>query len=283
MPLFSVIIPTYGRPRYLAEAVTSVLAQSVADLECLVVDDAGPMPPEAHPDPRVRIVHRATNGGPAAARNTGLEQALGRYVTFLDDDDTFTPDRLEMALEGLARADVALCNRVDSMGSEGGNRVLDGNVHDVILDSMTPHLGQVALRREIAPRFDERLRGAEDVEWWLRTARHTTVTTIPRTGLVYRVHEGPRHTAGVEARIQGSLDLLSVHAGYFRAHRRASAFRWKRIGLMAARAGDRRLARLAFLRALRRAPDASTAWHLMSSCRPGGPPVDDRDESKEYA
>src|SRR5437588_9672841 len=110
-PAFTVIVPTYGRPQFLSEAVRSVLDQTVSDLECLVVDDASPEPVIVEGDGRVRIIRRASNGGPPAARNTGIRNARGRYVAFLDDDDLFTTDRLELAVRGLDEAPVALCER----------------------------------------------------------------------------------------------------------------------------------------------------------------------------
>src|SRR5947207_2920851 len=108
-PLFSVIVPTYGRPKMLHDAINSVLGQTIDDLECIVVVDAGPESVVVDGDERLRVVRRDHNGGPAAARNTGVEHARGQYLAFLDDDDWFVPERLEIALEGLERAPVAIC------------------------------------------------------------------------------------------------------------------------------------------------------------------------------
>src|SRR5512144_2193690 len=94
MPTFSVIIPTYGRAKFLSEAVASVLAQTCADFECIVVDDASPEPATVPDDERVRLSRREENGGPPAARNTGIDAACGTYVAFLDDDDVWVPTRL---------------------------------------------------------------------------------------------------------------------------------------------------------------------------------------------
>src|SRR3954464_14214558 len=98
MPTFSVIIPTYGRPKFLSEAVASVLAQTCADFECIVVDDAGPELATLPNDARIRVIRRDENGGPPAARNTGIDAARGTYVAFLDDDDVWLPTRLSDAL-----------------------------------------------------------------------------------------------------------------------------------------------------------------------------------------
>jgi glycosyltransferase involved in cell wall biosynthesis len=266
-PLFSVIVPTYGRSMFLEEAIDSILDQTIDDLECVVVDDASPEPVAEATDSRVVVVRRKQNGGPAAARNTGLTVASGRYVTFLDDDDTFTPDRLELALEGLRQSPLAICWRKGSDGSTAGNRFLEGRVYDSILDTLTPHLGQVAVDRRIASSFDERFVANEDVEWWLRIAASAPVTTISRIGLVYRSHSGPRHRTSLAERIRCSSLLLSVHEKYFTAHPAAAAFRWKRIGLMSRSLGMYGTARRAFLRSLRLHPEPQTAWHLVRSLR----------------
>jgi glycosyltransferase involved in cell wall biosynthesis len=269
-PLFSVIVPTFGRPRFLEDAIRSVLQQSVDDFECVVVDDASPDPVVTMSDPRVVVVRRERNGGPAAARNTGLQMARGRYIAFLDDDDVYTPDRLALALDGLSRAPVAICWRRGSDGSTGGNRRLEGSVHDTILDQLTPHLGQVAIDRRVTPLFDERFVASQDVEWWLRVAAAVPVTTTPTVGLIYRIHTGPRHYNGVAERIRCGLLLLSLHGDYFSAHPRAAAFRWKRIGLMAHNLGTETVARKAFIRSLRLRPESRTFWHLMRSLHRSG-------------
>ena len=267
-PRFSVVIPTYGRPRYLTEAVESVLAQSVGDLECIVVDDASPEPIEVPADPRVRVVSRPTNGGSAAARNSGIDAAGGEFVTFLDDDDLFAPDRLELALAGFERADVSLCWTRWIDGADRPGRVLDGDVRDVILDDLVPHVGATAVRRATVPRFDERVRCCEDIDWWLRLSHAGPVVTTRRHGHLYRRHTGVRHRKSAVDRVEARTLILDWHEEYFAAHPAARSFQWKRIGLYAVSAGRHRTARQAFARSLRARAQPSTAWHLVRSIRP---------------
>ena len=87
-PLFTVVIPTYDRPALLTEAIDSVLQQSVDDYECVIVHDAGPRRVTLPDDPRVRLIRLSQNSGVAAARNAGIRNARGRFITFLDDDDS---------------------------------------------------------------------------------------------------------------------------------------------------------------------------------------------------
>ena len=272
-PLVSIVVPTYDRADFLAEALASVTAQTVENWECLVVDDASPAPvslPEPI-DPRIRLVRRAVNGGPAAARNTGLVEARGAFVTFLDDDDLYTADRLAVGLQGVGRAPVAVCwvrfvDETTAPAPQG--RRLEGDVFHTILDDLTPSLGAVTLARELAPAFDERLDNIEDVDWWLRTAKAHRFTTVPSIGYLYRRHPGARHRTDAASRVADNLRFLEREAEYFEHHPRAAALRWKRVGLLAEAAHDRRQARSAFVQALRRRPSPSTVKHLLRSLRP---------------
>ncbi|MGH2404232.1 MAG: glycosyltransferase family 2 protein [bacterium] len=267
-PLFSIIIPTYSRPDLLREAVGSVLAQTVGDFECIVVDDASPLPATVDADRRIRLIHRSRNGGPAAARNTGLSAATGRYVTFLDDDDLYTSDRLAVALEGLTHARLATCWMRHLDAPAGNNRILSDRVSDTILDDLTPHLGAVAVERAVIVPFDEQFIAAEDIDWWLRMAHVSTVYTVTKIGYLMRRHPGPRHGIDAAARVRGRLLLLEMHAAYFATRPRASTFQWKRLGLLARESGDHAFARRAFLRSLSMIPEIDTLWHLVRSFRP---------------
>lgn len=271
-PEFSVVIPTFGRPAFLEEAIASVLAQRCSDVECLVVDDASPQRLPDVADPRVRIIRRGVNGGPAAARNTGIDAATGRYVAFLDDDDVWLPSRLDAAMSAHHRAPVAVCWQATLGGATEGvqGRVLEGDVADTVLDALTPHLGATSVERGHVPKFDESYSTCEDVDWWMRVAADLSVATTPDVGLLYRVHDGPRRATGPAQRVEGARRLLDAHAAWFETHPRAKAFRLKRLGLTALQLGDRALARRCFSRSLLLRPDARTAWHAIRAFVPGG-------------
>jgi glycosyltransferase involved in cell wall biosynthesis len=268
-PLFSVIVPTHDRPDLLPVAVASVLAQSVDDFEVLIVDDAGTRPPAPFDDPRVRIIRRERNGGPAAAINTGAAAARGRYLAFLADDDLWVPQRLDFALQGLARAPVAVCwsRYIDEVPSS--KPVLDGDVGDSILDTVTPSMIATALDRGAFIPIDERYRGTEDVAWWLTMAQRHEVATVPRVGALVRRHAEVRVSHGDGARIEGGLRLIEEHQEWFDAHPRARAMRWQRIGLTSARAGSTAFARRAYLASLRARPRLRPLLHLARTYRPG--------------
>jgi hypothetical protein len=260
---FSVVVPTFGRPQFLSDAIASVLRQSVDDFEVVVVDDCSPVPVVLPEDSRVRLVRADVNGGAGAARNLGAEAAIGEVLTFLDDDDTWTPSRLRYAASALERAPVAVCWQSPDSG-----RRLEGDVFDSILDATTPNMGATAIRRKAWVPMDPTYRACQDIVWWLDVAARQDVATHAAQGLVYRKHSGIRSGYGTDQRIRESLRLLHERAAYFDEHPRAAAFRWKRIGRMHWSLGQRREARSAFYRAWRLRPNLADFGHLIRLPRP---------------
>ena len=98
MPQFSVILPTYNRARMARTALSTVLAQTFTDWECLVVDDGSTDETSSAisslSDPRVRVLKNDKNRGMNASRNRAIAEARGRFITFLDSDDLWLPERL---------------------------------------------------------------------------------------------------------------------------------------------------------------------------------------------
>jgi glycosyltransferase involved in cell wall biosynthesis len=106
MPLVSVVVPLYNKARYVARALESVAAQSVENLEVIVVDDGstdgGGAVVAGIGDSRLRLI-RQENAGPGAARNRGLREARAAYVAFLDADDRWLPNFLADGVSILER------------------------------------------------------------------------------------------------------------------------------------------------------------------------------------
>ncbi len=108
--LFSVIFPTYGVEAYLPDAIGDILGQTWRNFELLIVDDASPdhsgaiADEAAARDSRVRVIHLSENGGVSEARNRGLTQAAGDYCLFLDPDDRFDADLLNLVREAVEEA-----------------------------------------------------------------------------------------------------------------------------------------------------------------------------------
>jgi glycosyltransferase involved in cell wall biosynthesis len=108
IPVVSVVMPTARRPKLVVRAVGAVLGQTVAEIEVIVVVD-GPDPATssalaALTDSRLRVVQNPTSGGPVVARNAGAAAATGRWLAFLDDDDEWMPEKLELQLRAALAA-----------------------------------------------------------------------------------------------------------------------------------------------------------------------------------
>lgn len=115
VPHFSVIIPVFNRAGAIEDTIRSVLMQSEQSFEILVVDDGSTddlvSVVSSIGDERVRL-HRQENSGANVARNTGIDLATGRWVSFLDSDDRFLPDHLERAKAVLDSGVLAYCSSV---------------------------------------------------------------------------------------------------------------------------------------------------------------------------
>jgi glycosyltransferase involved in cell wall biosynthesis len=100
-PLVSVVVPTYNRAHLIGRAIASVLAQTYAPVDIVIVDDGSTdgtrelIARDYGKDRRVRYFHKA-NGGPASARNVGFANSVGEYVALLDSDDTWCPWKLAL-------------------------------------------------------------------------------------------------------------------------------------------------------------------------------------------
>lgn len=120
----SVVIPTWNRSAVLAQAIHSVLSQTYPPLEVLVCDDGSTDDTEhviaSFKDPRVIWLPGEHSGRPAVPRNRGIRASKGEWIAFLDDDDTWLPEKLEKQLELSQRTGLhAVCSRAFS--SEGYN------------------------------------------------------------------------------------------------------------------------------------------------------------------
>lgn len=111
MPKISVIVPVYKAEQYLPQCIESILSQSYGDLELILVDDGSPdnsgaiCDQYATKDNRVRVFHKE-NGGVSSARNLGIEEAQGEWITFVDADDAFAPNTLSICSDFFNESDI---------------------------------------------------------------------------------------------------------------------------------------------------------------------------------
>ncbi|MEZ6964119.1 glycosyltransferase family 2 protein [Aeromonas sp. S9(2024)] len=105
-PVFSVVIPLYNKQDFISKCIESVLSQSLSSFEIIVIDDGSKDDSEnivkEIKDDRVKYFHQ-TNGGVSAARNRGIEEASGEYIAFLDADDWYEEDFLNVVYSSILK------------------------------------------------------------------------------------------------------------------------------------------------------------------------------------
>jgi glycosyltransferase involved in cell wall biosynthesis len=201
-PEITVIIPAYNAERTVGAAVDSVLAQTFADFELLVIDDGSQDTTAdvvaARNDRRVKCV-RTENGGVSVARNRGLELAAGSYVAFLDADDAWQPTKLErQRLAMRERPEFGLCFASahyvdDDLHPVGWDEavvrpdysealLLEGNV---LAGSASSVMVRASVMKQVGG-FDPSLSLCADWDLWLRASVITRFVPVHETLVLYR-------------------------------------------------------------------------------------------------
>jgi glycosyltransferase involved in cell wall biosynthesis len=203
MPEVSVIIPTYNSAKYLTDAVDSVLSQTHRDFEVLVIDDGStddtPAVIGRYGD-LVRYI-RQPNSGVAAARNRGINESLGRYVAFLDADDTWHQDKLKAQVTALRMNPGYLaCYTAFTVVSQDlrplritRNKRVYNTLEDLLLrGNVIGSICTVLYERSIFDAvggFDASLSQCADWDMWVRIAGRTEFLYLDLPLATYRQHD----------------------------------------------------------------------------------------------
>lgn len=235
----SVIIPTFNRARMVVRAVASVLYQTSADYELIVVDDGsrddtqGRLRPFR--DKIISLVH-PRNMGVSAARNTGIRAARASLVAFLDSDDYWLPEKLEKQTAFFRQFPGAVACQAEEYWVRHGRHVNPRKKHrkpsgDIFEPSLKLCLvspSAVMLRRSLIDEvgfFDESLPACEDYDLWLRIASRYPVHLIPEYLLVKEGGSGDQLSMTVKGldrfRIR-SMEKLILAGGLQREHQEAA-------------------------------------------------------------
>lgn len=223
-PTVSVVIPTHDRLRYLREALASLRAQTRDDWEALIVDDGSTDDTLAYleglRDDRVKVLERAHTGNVSRLRNAGIREARGRWIAFLDSDDRWQPEKLEVQLDALRHETTCgwsytRAGAIDANGRELHDEWLAGapDASGAILRPLLLHEARIVAPAVMAERellrrvggFDESLPFCEDYDLWIRLARASAVVAVPEMLCRVRRHGGntTRGQAGIEESLVG--------------------------------------------------------------------------------
>lgn len=253
--MISVIIPVYKVEKYLDECVQSIVNQSYANLEIILVDDGSPdscgaMCDEwAKKDSRIRVIHKP-NGGLSSARNAGLDIAKGDYIGFVDSDDFVALDWYETLHSAIIRtdADIVKAGLIYFSDPKDGNLFNpDTDIYKIasfekeeafpseqLLLRMAGHDHYVTSHNMLAKadvyktlRFPVGVNG-EDYRLCFSLPNHCqTIAVIPYSGLYYRLRAGSITSTGDTNFIHNHIINLSLHSDVlverFNEHNEASA------------------------------------------------------------
>lgn len=202
MPLISVIIPVYNGEKTIEETIRSVLNQTFADFEIIVINDGSTDSTvkivSGFTDSRIRLLSYH-NGSAAASRNRGLDHVRGEYIAFLDADDLWTTGKLEGQLKalqeypeaGLAYSWTDIIDENNQFVSRGSRISITGDAWPYLLLSNILDSGSNPLiRRQVlskVEKFDESLIPAEDWDFYLRISENYPFVCTEKQQILYRL------------------------------------------------------------------------------------------------
>ena len=286
-PLVTVVIPTRDRHELLARAARSVLAQTLSNFEVIVVDDASKIPvdlPDFARDGRVYVVRNDQPQGVCGARNRGMAQARGHWITFLDDDDELLPKMLEVSLEAARTSKLTPpisvlsgTQSVDGAGTVGetrfpitlarGESFFRADAHRKSFQEVVTLVAPLELFKSIGG-WDEAYRAWEDEDLLLRLSQASSIQGVTQT--TYRVHShtGEHLSYDTRAMIAGAERTLAKHPRAFATDPKRHARYLRALGLLYLRDGALRQALVALANALRLDPRLPRSWQLYVQALP---------------
>lgn len=230
--LVSVIITTYKRRKdVLIRAVSSVLNQTYSNLELFIIDDS----PSDYKyrdeiresvnsidDNRVNYIQHEFNKGACAARNTGIKMSKGKYIAFLDDDDTWDLTKIEKQVCKMdeSSCDLVYCGILENDEKKGSKKIKElkkykGKVFDKLLwDNYIGPTSVALIKRECFDKvglFNEELKASQDYEMWLRITREFSVDYVDEPLLNYYIYEGERISTCSLNKIQGAEMVNKIY------------------------------------------------------------------------
>ncbi len=208
MVAVSVVIPTYNRCASLKKAIASVLDQSYKNFEIIVVDDGSQDDTKGYlrtlTTPQVKVFHLSGNCGGNFARNYGIQQSQARYIAFLDDDDTFTKNKLATALPLLRQnqADLFYSGKYVQSSNRSTYRYSFKHPHfkcpcrSIMADNFIGVTSSVIVRRDALIQvsgFDCAIPALQDYDLYIRLIKQgCTLVNSPEPLIVYSMVEDSR-------------------------------------------------------------------------------------------
>jgi glycosyltransferase involved in cell wall biosynthesis len=201
MPQISVVIPAYNAEQTIRETIESVQQQTLLDFELIVINDGSTDRTleilQTIEDPRLTILSYQ-NGGLSVARNRGIFQATGEFIAFLDADDLWVPNKLELQLAalhqhpeaGVAYSWTYFMNEREKCLFPGRCLFYEGNVYaDLLVKNFIAHGSNPLIRRQAIDsvgEFNPTFSHFADWDYWLRIAKNWSFVVVPEYQIFYR-------------------------------------------------------------------------------------------------
>lgn len=229
MPLISVITPLYNSERFIDETISSVRNQTFSDFEHIIVDDCSTdnslakVEKECLVDSRVKLIKLNENVGAAKARNIALEKAEGRFIAFLDSDDSWLPEKLEKQINFMCEHDLALsCTGykiIDESGCQSGSLVVPPTIithSDMLMSNRIGCLTAMYDTHKVGKLFMPDIRKRQDYGLWLKILKK-----VPHAGGMKEVLSLYRDRKNSIS--SNKISLLSYNWEIFRKHENMSS------------------------------------------------------------
>lgn len=229
----SVIIPTHKRPHFLGRAIDSVLAQTYGNVEIVVVDDNSPDSDDRKHTVAAmrryknnrRVVYvqneRPLGGGPA--RNRGIESSSGSYITFLDDDDIYLPQKVEVQLRFMLENDLEM-SFTDVYLHDNNDKLFEYRRHTYVTDCSNDELMRQHILHSLGPTstfmvkrssilaaggFSDVPMGQDFMLMWRMIEFDTKIGYLPVSFIIQYLHDGERISVG-QNKINGENRLYKL-------------------------------------------------------------------------
>lgn len=235
-PTVSVVIPTYNRSEYISRAVQSVLDQSFADLEVIIVDDCSTdetrdvVDKIKAKDKRVKYHRLEKNQGAPKARNTGIKLAQGKYIGLLDDDDNWREDKLELQVGKFKNLpdEVALLYGAykitysrDDIEDRVKRPTKRGDIFKDLLKKCLIGSPTVLVRAKAFEKvggFDLKLKSCQDWDMWLRIAKEFKVDYVDEIVADYYLRDEGQISRNFSSQAQGRKRIYKKYRKYLKKH-----------------------------------------------------------------
>lgn len=231
MSLVSIVMPTHNRVELLKRALKSALAQTHSEVEVIVVNDGSSDGTADYlktiTDERVKHLSLLTPHGACFARNEGIRSAEGKYITFLDDDDEYLPERVELLIDAYRPRFAYAASAHFYIHQNGRKEIINFGrnitIEDMLLRIETGNtiLTETHKVRELGG-FDESLTSSQDYDLWLRlNLRYGEAAYVQQPlFIMHTEHEKPRITTS-KKKFKGHWHFYQKHKNHFNSRQRA--------------------------------------------------------------